>query len=432
MQRWLPVVAAMLVSGPAAAADPPRVGVVRVTGPIGPATAGYIERAIRRAAPESLALLVIELDTPGGLLESTKDIVQSLYSSPVPTVVYVSPTGATATSAGCFITLAADVAAMAPHTTIGAAHPVVGGGGAPQVDETMKQKLENFATSYIETIADKRRRNVEWAREAVRASASITAEKALELKVIDLIASDAADLLRQLDGRTINGRVLATSPAEFVAIPMSTRERIFHAIWRPEVLFILMLVAIYGIIGELSNPGSILPGVIGVVALILVLYLGAGLPINVAGVVLIVLALGLFIADIFAPTHGALTAGGVVSFFIGSLMLVEAEPGFRIPWTLALPGTLVTAAFFAFVIAAGLRAQYLPVRTGASTMVGRIAPALTRIDADGGQMFVEGEYWAARSDVPIESGEPAEVVRIRGLTLDVKPAVPAPTPPQER
>jgi membrane-bound serine protease (ClpP class) len=431
MQRWLPVVAAMLVNWPALAADPPRVGVVRVTGPIGPATAGYIDRAIRRAASESMTLLVIELDTPGGLLESTKDIVQSLYASAVPTVVYVTPTGATATSAGCFITLAADIAAMAPHTSIGAAHPVVGGGGgAPGLDETMKQKLENFATSYIETIADKRQRNVEWAREAVRTSASITAEKALELNVIDLIASDPTDLLKQLDGRTINGGLLQTATASLVAIPMSMRERIFHAIWRPEVLFILMLVAIYGIIGELSNPGSILPGVIGVIALILVLYLGAGLPINVAGVVLIVLALGLFIVDIFAPTHGALTAGGVISFFLGSLMLVEAEPGFRIPWTLALPGTLVTAAFFAFVIAAGLRAQYLPARTGAGTMVGRIAPALTRITAEQGQIFVEGEYWAARSDVPIDSGEFAEIVRIRGLTADVRPAAP-PTASQE-
>ena len=430
MNRWLPVVAAGLIVWPASAADPPTAGLIQVKGAIGPATAGYIDRAIHRAAAGSMAVLIIELDTPGGLLESTKDIVQSLYSSPVPTVVYVAPTGATATSAGCFITLAADVAAMAPHTSIGAAHPVAAGGGGPP-DETMKQKLENFATSYIETIADKRKRNVEWARQAVRESASITAEKALELKVVDLIAGDLPALLKQLDGRSVNGKLLRTAGAEVVEIPMSLRERVFSALWRPEVLFILMLVAIYGIIGELSNPGAILPGVVGVVALILALYLAAGLPINVAGVVLILLAVGLFIADLFAPTHGALTAGGVISFFIGSLMLVEAEPGFQLPWTLVLPGTLVTAAFFVFVIGAGLRAQSLPARTGAATMIGQVVPALTRIDADGGQVSVEGEYWSARSESPIEAAELAQVVGIQGLTLEVKPAVSANPPSQE-
>jgi membrane-bound serine protease (ClpP class) len=423
MKRWLPFVAAGLLGVPAfAVADPPKAGLIHVKGAIGPATAGYIDRAIRRAGAGSMDVLVIELDTPGGLLESTKDIVQSFYSSPVPTVVYVAPTGATATSAGCFITLAADVAAMAPHTSIGAAHPVLSGGASEGLDETMKKKLENFATSYIETIADKRKRNVEWARQAVSESASITAEKALELKVVDVIADDLPALLKMIDGRSVNGRALRTASAEIADIPMTTREMVFQALWRPEVLFVLMLVAIYGIIGELSTPGAILPGVVGVVALILALYLGAGLPINVAGVALIVIALGLFVVDVFAPTHGALTAGGALAFFLGSLMLIDAEPGFRLPWTLVLPGTLVTTAFFAFVIAAGLRAQYLPARTGAATMIGRIAPALTRIDSGGGQVFVEGEYWAATSDTPIEAGSPVEIVGIRGLTLAVRPA----------
>ena len=423
MRRWLPVLAAGLMSWPAfAAADPPRAGLIHVKGAIGPATAGYIDRAIRRAAAGSMDVLVIELDTPGGLLESTKDIVQSLYASPVPTIVYVAPTGATATSAGCFITLAADIAAMAPHTSIGAAHPVAGGGGSQDLDETMKKKLENFATSYIETIADKRKRNVEWARQAVSESASITAEKALELKVVDVIADDLPALLEKINGRLVNGRPLRTSSAGVTDIPMTTREQVFQALWRPEVLFVLMLVAIYGIIGELSTPGAVLPGVVGVVALILALYLGAGLPINIAGVALVVLALGLFITDVFAPTHGALTAGGALAFFLGSLMLIDSEPGFRLPLTLVLPGTIVTTAFFAFVIAAGLRAQYLPVRTGAATMVGRIAPALTRIDSGGGQVFVEGEYWAATSDTPIATGDPVEIVGIRGLTLAVRPA----------
>ncbi len=413
------------VAGDALAqADQPtvRVSHIQIKGAIGPATAGYIERAIRTAAAASSAALVIELDTPGGLLESTKDIVQSLYAAPIATIVYVAPTGATATSAGVFITLAADVAAMAPHTSIGAAHPVLaGGGGAEQVDDTMKEKLANFAASYIETIAAKRKRNVQWAKEAVIKSASITAEKALELKVIDLIASDLPALLKHVDGRTFGDRTLKTAGAEVVAIPMSARERVFQMLWRPEVLFILMLIAIYGIIGELSNPGAIFPGTIGLVALILALYLGAGLPINVAGVALIVLALALFVADIFAPTHGALTVGGIISFFIGSLMLVESVPEFQVPWTVALPGTLITALFFAFVVGAGLRAQFLPGRVGVQTMVGRTAPALTRIDREGGHVFVEGEYWEARSDSPIETGTVVEITGITGLTLTVRP-----------
>src|SRR5205823_4050166 len=230
--------------------------------------------------------------------------------STVPVVVYVSPTGATATSAGCFITLAANVAAMAPATTIGAAHPVTLGGipsGAEQKpDETMKQKLENFSVSYIEAIAAKRHRNVEWAKSAVRESASISADKALQLKVIDLIAADLPALLNQLNGREADGKTLKTTGAEISEINMSASEQVFQRLWRPEVMFILMLIAIYGIIGEMTTPGAILPGVVGAIALILALYLAAVLPVNVTGLVLIALALMLFIFDVYAPTHGVL------------------------------------------------------------------------------------------------------------------------------
>src|SRR5881396_3429249 len=311
----------------AAAVEAEKVAFIKIDGAIGPATASYISRSIEEATRQNAQCLVIQLNTPGGLLDSTQTIVQSFLGSPVPVVVYVAPTGSTATSAGCFITVAASVAAMAPATTIGAAHPVsLGGnptGGEQKPDDTMKQKLENFSVSYIETIAARRHHNVEWAKSAVKESASINAEKALELKVIDLIAVDLTELLKQLNGRVVDGKTLKTAGAEVSEIKMSASERVFQRLWRPEVMFILMLIAMYGIIGELSNPGAILPGVVGLIALILALYMASVLPVNTAGVALIVLAVGLFVTDIFAPTHGVLTAGGIISFFLGSLMLFD-------------------------------------------------------------------------------------------------------------
>jgi len=404
-----------------------RVGRIHIDGPIGPATASYIERAIQVATERGDTCLIIRLDTPGGLLDSTKDIVQSFYASRVPTVVYVAPEGANAGSAGCFITIAADVAAMAPHTSIGAAHPVsIGGGGVTggddKPDDVMKEKLENFASSYIESIARKRGRNVEWARSSVIESASITSEQALELNVIDLIARDTDDLLAQLDGRKINDKTLATAGAVVEDIPMIAREKVFQMIWRPEVMFILMLVAIYGILGELSNPGAILPGVAGAIALILMLYMSAILPVNIAGFAFIVLAIGLFVVDVFAPTHGVLTVGGVISFALGVLMLFNTGvPGFKLSLAYIIPGVLITSAFFIFVVGKGLRAQFLPVRVGRETLVGRVVNAVDPIDSQRGRVFVEGEYWNAVSDTPIEAGRPVEIVAVERLTLKVKP-----------
>jgi membrane-bound serine protease (ClpP class) len=415
--------------GTAAGAAAERVSLIKVEGPIGPATAGFISRAIDQAAENQSQCLVIQLDTPGGLLDSTKTIVQKFLGSPVPTVVYVAPAGATATSAGCFITLAADLAAMAPATSIGAAHPVaIGGnpiGGEEKLDDTMKQKLENYAVSYIEIIAARRNRNVEWAKSSVKESASISAETALQLKVIDLIARDVPDLLAQIDGREVGGHKLQTKGAEVIEIGMSARERVFQLLWRPEVMFILMLIAIYGIIGELSNPGAILPGVVGAIALILALYMAAILPVSLSGVTLIVLAIGLFIADIYAPTHGVLTVGGIASFFLGALMLFDrADPAFRLSLSIIIPATVVTALFFIAIVGAGLRAQFLPVRAGRETMVGKVTPALARIDASGGKVFIEGEYWNAVSETVVEKGQPVEVVGFDGLTLKVKPKTP--------
>ena len=413
-----------LVCASAPAAE--KVALIKINGAIGPATASYIARSIDEARTQNAQCLVIQLNTPGGLLDSTQTIVQDFLGSTVPVVVYVSPTGATATSAGCFITLAANVAAMAPATTIGAAHPVMLGGipsGQEQKpDDTMKQKLENFSVSYIETIAAKRHRNVDWAKSAVRESASITAEKALELRVIDLIAADTPELLKRLNGRVVDGKTLDTATAEIAQIKMSPSERVFQQLWRPEVMFILMLIAIYGIIGEMTTPGAILPGVVGAIALILALYLAAILPVNVTGVVLIALAMMLFIFDIYAPTHGVLTMGGIISFLIGSLMLFNrADPLFRLSLSYIIPATLMTAAFFAFVIGKGLRAQRLPVKTGVQAMVGKTVTASTPIDSQGGRIFVEGENWSAVSDTPVEPGEVIEIAEVQGLTLKVKP-----------
>jgi len=411
-------------TGPAAFAAQ-RVSLINVDGAIGPATASYISRSIEEARAQNAQCLVIQLNTPGGLLDSTQKIVQSFLGSPVPVVVYVSPTGATATSAGCFITIAATVAAMAPATTIGAAHPVsIGGfpsGGEEKTDQTMKQKLENFSVSYIETIAGKRQRNIEWAKSAVKESASITAEKALQLKVIDLIAADMPDLLQKLNGRVVDGKPLNTAGAEIAEVKMSPAERVFQKLWRPEVMFILMLIAIYGIIGELTTPGAILPGVVGAIALILALYLAAILPVNVTGLVLIALALMLFIFDVYATTHGVLTVGGVIAFLIGSLMLFNrADPLFRLSLNYIIPATLITAAFFIFVIGKGLRAQLMPVKVGAETLIGKTVTALTPIDSRGGRIFVEGEYWNAVSDTAIEKGEQAEIAAVQGLTVKLK------------
>jgi membrane-bound serine protease (ClpP class) len=399
-----------------------QVGLIHVDGAIGPATATYITRALDLAAADHDECLVIQLDTPGGLLDSTKEIVGKLFQDEVPSVVYVAPAGAGAASAGTFITLAANVAAMAPDTTIGAAHPVsLGGGDEPETNSVMGRKLENYAASYIETIATKRQHNIEWAKSAVRESASITAPQALKLHVIDLIAGDMPDLLRQLDGRQAAGKTLRTTNASVVEIPMTAGERIFQMLWRPEVMFVLMLVAIYGIIGELSHPGAILPGVAGAVALVLALYMGSILPINAAGLALMLLAVALFIIDVFASTHGVLTAGGVIAFLLGSLLLFNRQPGFRLPLTWIIPATVLTALFFLFVIGAGLRAQFQPAKTGRESMAGKTATALTAVNQNGGQVLFEGEHWEAVSQMPAAAGALVEIVGLEQLVLRVKP-----------
>jgi membrane-bound serine protease (ClpP class) len=403
------------------------VDVVRLDGIVGPATARYILRGLRNATLDGADALIIELDTPGGLLKSMEDITKAMLASTVPTVVYVWPSGARAASAGVFITYASNIAAMAPTTHLGAAHPVgiAPGGGGGAEDKTLMTKVTNDAVAEIRGYAVRRGRNAAWAEQAVRQSVSITEPEALKLHVIDLGADDLRDLLRKIEGRTVTTasgtRVLHTRDARAVEIPMDPTERFLLLISDPNVGFILMTMAIYGIIFELSNPGSVFPGVIGGLALILALASFAVLEVNVAGLLLIGFSVILFIADIKVPSHGVLTAGGLISFFLGSLLLTENQlPFLRISLALIVTMTALTTAFFAFAVGAGIRAQAQKVHTGREGLVGALGVARTDL-APSGTVFVLGELWSAESEgEAISAGQRVRVVRLDGLRLVVR------------
>ena len=400
------------------------IALIRVNGAISPTTTNYINRGIKEAGEMGAEALVIELDTPGGLLESTKNIVQAfLDSDDLPIIVYVAPEGATAASAGTFITMAAHIAAMAPATNIGAASPVqmVPGGGASQPDTVMQKKIFNYSESYIESIAKRRGRNAEWAISAVRDGASITAERAVEINVVDLIAEDREDLLNKINGRVAAGDTLNTSGATIEEIPTNMAENFLGFIMRPEVILILTMIAIYGIIGEVTNPGAIVPGVAGVIALILVLYASAAMPINIAGFVLIGLAIILFVAEAFTPTFGLLIAGGAISFFLGALMLFQDLPeSMSISWASLIPATILTTVFFVWIATEGIRIQFKNHRTGKASMIGKRAEVVDSINETSGRIFISGEYWNAVSDEEIKKGEWCEIDEIQGLTMKVK------------
>lgn len=400
-----------------------RISVIRIEGAISPTTTNYIRRGISRASENGSVCLIVEMDTPGGLLESTKNIVQIFFDTEIPVVVYVSPDGARAASAGTFITMAAHIAAMAPSTTIGAASPVSmsPGGGSAQTDTVMQKKIFNYSESFIESIAERRNRNKEWAVSAVRDGESVTEKQALELNVIDLIAEDRADLLQKIDGYVVEGDTLATRDATITEIPKNVAEQFLGFIMRPEVMLILTLIAIYGIIGEVSNPGAIVPGTAGVIALILLLYASAAMPINTAGFALIGLAIILFIAEAFTPTFGLLIAGGAVSFFLGALMLFQDLPeSMELSWAWLIPATILTTLFFVWIVSAGIRAQLTGTRTGRESMIGKRAEVIDKVNEKGGRVFVSGEYWNAFADEEIKKGEYCEVEAMEGLRLRVK------------
>jgi membrane-bound serine protease (ClpP class) len=393
---------------------------IAVEGSSSPTTTNYITRGIAKAREQQAEALIVQLDTPGGLLESTKDIVQIfLDSDDLPIVVYVAPEGGRAASAGTFITMAAHIAAMAPATTIGAASPVQMGGG--QQDSVMQKKIFNYSESFIESVANRRDRNAEWAKSAVRDGESITAEQALELNVINFISNDREELLEQIHGHVVDGDTLQTRNAKIEEIPTNLAETLLSFIMRPEVMLILTMIAIYGIIGEVTNPGAIVPGMAGVIALILVLYASASMPINIAGFALIGLAIVLFVAEAFTPAFGILIGGGAVAFFLGALMLFQDLPqSMELSWAWLVPATVLTTLFFVWIVTEGIRIQFSNNVTGKESMIGRKGEVVERIYGGKGRIFINGEYWNAVSDEEIEEGEICEIIEIEGLTAKVK------------
>jgi membrane-bound serine protease (ClpP class) len=396
------------------------VDLVTIDGVIGPISSRIILKAIESSVKDSSEALVIELNTPGGLDESMRLITREILNCEVPVIVYVSPSGSRAGSAGVFITLSAHIAAMAPGTNIGAAHPVTLGA---QVDSTMMEKVENDAAAYIKTIASKRGKNTEWAEEAVRKSSSITEYEALKLKVIDLVASNLRELLDSCDQRKVSlpsgERTLNTKGVEVRRIRISLRDEILGVITNPNIAYILYSLGMLGIFFELSNPGAIFPGIIGGICLILAFFSFQSLPINYAGLLLMALALIFFILEVKIVSHGALTIGGIISMLLGSLMLFESpEPYMRASLSVIIFVVLATAAFFVFAVGMGLKAQRRKTTTGEAGMVGKVGVARSALKPEG-HVFVHGEIWKAEADEPIEQGEKVVVKEVEHLTLKV-------------
>jgi membrane-bound serine protease (ClpP class) len=398
------------------------VFLAEVDGIINPATAKFITESIDQAVQEGGQCLIIELDTPGGLMDSMRNIVKKMLASPIPIIVYVAPGGARAASAGVFITMSANIAVMAPGTHIGAAHPVTLGEG--KESKTMSEKIVNDTVSYIKTIAKTRGKNVEWAEQAVRKSVSITEEEALKLHVIDLISPDVQDLLTKLDGRVVKfdgaTRTLLTKGIQPRSIKMSWRYKLLDTISNPSIAYILLMLGIYGIFFELSNPGAILPGVVGGIFLILAFYALQMLPVSFAGLALILFGIILFIAEIKVVSHGLLAIGGVISLFLGSLMLIESPTEYmRISLSVIIPAVLVSAAFFMFAVTKAIRARLTKPTTGMEGLIGETGTVSTPI-APEGKVSIHGEFWNAMGDQKIEAGEKVQVIGVMNLKLKVK------------
>jgi len=390
-----------------------------LTGSINPVSKDLVLRAIAQANESQASLLVIELNTPGGLGESMRDIVMAELASAVPIVVFVGPAGARAASAGVLITLAADVAIMAPGTNIGAAHPVDLMGGGQEQDETMAEKMTNDAVAFAKSIAEERGRNVEWAEAAVRESSSLTASEALEQGVIDLVVADFDELLERLDGYTLpDGRVLRTAGLPVKEVKPSLRERLLGYLADPNIVYILFILGLYGLIYEFFHPGIGFGLAAGGICLVLA-FLGLQiLPVNVVGVVLVLFGVVLMVLDAFTPTNGILTTGGVVSLLVGSFTLFNIHNrAIGLSWSTILLTVGTMTALFVFIISKGLLIQRRQPVTGKSGMIGAIGNARSDLDPDG-KVFIKGEYWDARSlEGRIHSGEPVVVERLEGRTL---------------
>lgn len=439
LSRFALFVCLVLLPFPASAAT---VRVLTVQGAISPASADYLLRGLAKAAEDQAHLVVIEMDTPGGLDTSMRDIIKAILASPVPVAAYVSPKGARAASAGTYLLYASHIAAMAPATNLGAATPVelapAGGdkpaspdkpdaskpGEAPPGDAKMRKAVHD-AAAYIRGLAELRGRNVEWAERAVREAVSLSASEALKLKVIDLVAADLDDLLRQVNGRVIklDGQTLTldTAHATVEKVAPDWRSRLLAVIGDPSIAYILMLLGIYGLIYEFANPGMLFPGVVGGICLLLALFALQVMPISYAGLALMILGIVMMISEAFIPSFGALGIGGLIAFVIGSVMLIDTDlPGYGIPWALIVPVAGVSALFSFFVAGMAIKARKRPVVTGAEELIGAAGEILDDMEHEGWAR-IHSEQWRVRSSVPLKRGSRVRVLARHDLILDVQP-----------
>jgi len=420
--------------------------VLRIAGAIGPAAAEYVSRSLDRAARQDAQLVVLQIDTPGGLDTSMRSMIKDIVASPVPVAAYVSPQGARAASAGTYILYAAHIAAMAPATNLGAATPIAIGmptpGREPEAadraasaasaadgaHDTMSAKRINDASAYIRSLAQLRGRDAAWAEQAVRQSVSLSANDALARNVIDVIAVDLGDLLKKIDGRVLRlgdsrgaSVKLATANAPVVTLEPDWRDRLLSVVSDPSLVLILMMIGIYGLLFEFMNPGFVAPGVIGAVALLLALWGLQMLPVNYAGLALILLGIAFFVAEAFVPSYGALGIGGVVAFAFGALLLIDSNvPGFGIPTSLVAVVTVVSAGFVIAVATMAAKARRRPVVSGTPHMIGAVGEVIA-FEAGEGWATVEGERWQVRAGVPLHAGQRVQIDKVVGLTLEVSP-----------
>src|SRR5690349_857774 len=416
-----------LVGSRAALAQAPVV-VVPLEGAIGPAAADFVKRSIERAAKDGAQLIVLRMDTPGGLDTSMREIIKAILASPVPVASFVAPSGARAASAGTFIMYASHIAAMAPGTNLGAASPVaLMGGGESDKDakkgggDTLMRKAMNDAVAYIRGFAQMRHRNADWAERAVREAVSLPAEEALKLKVIDYVAADVPALLTLLEGKTVEKKKLDLKDAAIQQVQSDWRTEFLAVITNPSVAYLLILVGAYGLLFEFMNPGLVMPGVVGVIALLIAAYALHLLPVNYAGLALMLLGIGFMVAEAFFPAYGSLGIGGLIAFVVGSIMLIEERnlPGFQIPYALIGGVAAASAGFLIFVIGMLVRSHRRPVVSGREHMIGASAEALEDFEGEGWAR-VRGESWRVRAAVPVRRGERLRVTSMQGLVLTVE------------
>jgi membrane-bound serine protease (ClpP class) len=407
----------LLTCGPARA-DRHEILLLNVSDPIGPAVAEYMADGLRQASDSSDAAVIITLDTPGGLSQSMRQIVQSIYACKVPVIVYVAPSGARAASAGVMITMAADIAAMAPGTNIGAAHPV--GAGGADIGKTMQKKVVNDMAAFIRSIADRQGRNAQWAEKAVRESVSATAEEALKLGVINLVAKDLTDLIHKVEGKTIKGKgTLHLTGDRRVVFQESLRIKILKTISDPNIAYILLMIGLAGLFLEFSHPGAVLPGVVGGITLILAFFAMQTLPVNTTGILLILLAIIFFVLELKITSYGILSAAGITSLVLGSTMLFHGDgPQFQVALGVLIPTVILVSGFFIGVIYLVVRAQTHQPLTGAEGLAGEIG-VVKQIDGRRGKVLVHGELWQAIFTEDVSVGEKVRVQSVENLVITV-------------